>query len=99
MDGTDRFIVHSAYLYWATFVLAIKNRFLSSLEGQEAKNQIDAEKYSGDVENYSVKTKRLNNHVGMSGVTLRTTNERQLSKDLQRRISLIPSTDLDDEWI
>jgi hypothetical protein len=69
MDGTDGFIVCPAHLYWATFLSAIKNRFLSSLEGQEAKNQMDAEKYSGDIEDYIVKMKRLNNLVGMSGVT------------------------------
>jgi hypothetical protein len=97
MDGTDRFIVRPAHLYWVTYISAIKNRFLSSLEGQEAKNQIDAEKYSGDIKDYIVKMKRLNNLVGMSGVTLRTTIERKLLKDLRRRISLMPSTDLDDE--
>jgi hypothetical protein len=99
MDSTDGFIMRPAHLYWVTFVSAIKNRFLSSLEGQEAKNQMDAEKYSGDIEDYIVKMKRLNNLVGMSGVTLRTTIERQLPKDLRRRIFLMPSTDLDDEWI
>jgi cell division inhibitor SulA len=88
-----------AHLYWATFVSAIKNQFLSSLEGQEAKNQIDAERYSGDIEDYLVKMKRLNNLVGMFRVTLRSTIERQLPKDLRRRISLMPNTDLDDEWI
>jgi hypothetical protein len=60
---------------------------------------MDAEKYSGDIEDYIVKMKRLNNLVGMSGVTLRTTIKRQLPKDFRRRISLMPSTDLDDEWI
>jgi hypothetical protein len=79
--------------------LAIKNRFLSLIEGQEAKNQMDAERYSGDIEDYIVKMKRLNNLVGMSGVTLRTTIERQLLKDLRRRISLMPPSDLDNEWI
>jgi hypothetical protein len=29
---------------------------------------MDAEKYSGDIEDYIVKKKRLNNLVGMSGV-------------------------------
>jgi hypothetical protein len=43
--------------------------------------------------------KRLNNLVGMSGVTLRTTIKRQLPKDLRQSISLMPPTDLDDEWI
>jgi hypothetical protein len=57
MYGTDGLIVHPAYLYWATFVSAIKNQFLSSLEGQEAKNQMDAEKYSGDIEDYIIKIK------------------------------------------
>jgi hypothetical protein len=70
MDRTDGFIVCPAHLYWVTFVSAIKNRFLSSPEGQEAKNQMDAEKYSGDIEDYIVKMKRLNNLVGISGVTL-----------------------------
>jgi hypothetical protein len=60
---------------------------------------MNAKKYSGDIEDYIVKMKRLNNLVGMSGVTLRTTIERQLPKDLRRRISLMPPTDLDDEWI
>jgi hypothetical protein len=60
---------------------------------------MDTEKYSGDIEDYIVKMKRLNNIVGISGVTLRTTIERQVTKDLRRRISLMPSTDLDDEWI
>jgi hypothetical protein len=52
MDGTDGFIVCPGHLYWATFVSALKDRFRSSLEGQEAKNQMDAEKYSGDIEDY-----------------------------------------------
>jgi hypothetical protein len=60
---------------------------------------MDAEKYSVDIEDYIVKIKRLNNLVGMSGVTLRITIERQLSKDLCQRISLMTSTDLDTEWI
>jgi hypothetical protein len=58
---------------------------------------MDAEKYSGDINDYIVKMKRLNNLVGMSGVTLRTTIERQLPKDLRRRISLMPPTVVDDE--
>jgi hypothetical protein len=70
-----------------------------SLEGQEAKNQIDAQKYSGDIKDYIVKMKRLNNIVGMSGVTLRTTIKRQLLKDLRWRISLRPLTHLDNEGI
>jgi hypothetical protein len=82
MDGTDGFIMCPALLYWATFASAIKNQFLSSLEGQEAKNQMDAAKYSGDIEDYIVKMKRLNNLVGILGVTLRSTIERQLLKDL-----------------
>jgi hypothetical protein len=69
-------------LYWTTFILASTNCFLSSLEGQEAKNQINAEKYSGDIEAYIVEIKRLNNLVGMSGVTLRTTIKRNALKDL-----------------
>jgi hypothetical protein len=99
MDGTNRFMMCPAHLYWVTFVSALKNRFLSSLEEWKVKNQIDAEKYSGDIEDYIVKMKRLNNLVGMSGVTLRTTIERQLLKDLRQRISLMSSTKLDDEWI
>jgi hypothetical protein len=79
--------------------LALKNQFLSLLEEQEAKNQMEAEKYSGDIEDYIVKMKRLNNLVGMSGVTLRYTIKRQLPKDLPRRISLMLSTGLDDECI
>jgi hypothetical protein len=47
----------------------LKNGFLSLLEGQEAKNQMDTEKYSGDIEDYIDKIKRLNNPAGMSGVT------------------------------
>jgi hypothetical protein len=82
MDGTDGFIVHPALLYWATFILALKNQSLLSLEGQEAKNQMDAERYTGDIKDCYVKMKRLNNFVGMSGVTLRTTIERQLLQDL-----------------
>jgi hypothetical protein len=73
MDRTDELIVCPVHLYWTTFVSALKNRFLLSLEGQQAKNQMDAEKYSGDIKDYIVKMKRLNNLVEMSGVTLRTT--------------------------
>jgi hypothetical protein len=47
------------------------------LEREEVKNQIDAEKYSGDIEDYIVKMKKLNNLVGMSGVSFRSTIERQ----------------------
>jgi hypothetical protein len=58
---------------------------------------MDAEKYSGDIKDYIVKMKRLNNLVRMSGVTLRTTIERQLPKNLRQQISLKPSTDFDDK--
>jgi hypothetical protein len=44
---------------------------------------MNAEKYSGDIEDYIVKMKRFNNLVGMSGVTLRTTIEGQPPKDLR----------------
>jgi hypothetical protein len=60
---------------------------------------MDAEKYSRDIEDYIVKMKRLNNLVEMSGMTLKTTIKRQLTKDLRRSISLPPSTNIDDEWI
>jgi hypothetical protein len=60
---------------------------------------MDTEKYSGDIEDYIVKMKRLNNLVGMSGVTLRTTIERQLLKDLRRRVFLVSSTNLNNEWV
>jgi hypothetical protein len=65
MDGTDGFIVHPVHLYWATFISALKNRFLLSFEGQEVKNQMDNEKYSRDIEDHIVKMKRLNNLVEM----------------------------------
>jgi hypothetical protein len=60
---------------------------------------MDADKYSGDIEDFIMKMKRVNNLVEMSGVTLRTTIARYLSKDLTRKISLMLSTDLDNEWI
>jgi hypothetical protein len=60
---------------------------------------MDAEKYSADFEDYIIMMKRLNNLMGMSGVTWRTTIERQLLKDLRRKILLMLSTDLDNEWI
>jgi hypothetical protein len=99
MDGIDRFIVGPTPLNWETFVSALKNQCLLSLEGLEAKKQMDAGKYSGDIEDYIVKMKRLKNLVGMLGVILRTTIKRQLLKDLYRTISLIPFTYLDDKWI
>jgi hypothetical protein len=45
-DGTEDFIVRPAHLCWDIFVSALKKRFLLSLDGQEAKNQMVAEKYS-----------------------------------------------------
>jgi hypothetical protein len=60
---------------------------------------MDTEKYSGDIEDYIVKSNLLINLVGMWWLTLRTTGEWQLPKDLWRRILLIRSTDLDDEYI
>jgi hypothetical protein len=60
---------------------------------------MNANKYSGDIKDYIVKMKRLNNLVGMLGVTLKTTIEIQLLKDLWRRISLLLSIDIDDEWV
>jgi hypothetical protein len=78
----ERFLIRPAHLYWATFVSAIKSRFLLSLEGREVKNPMNAEKYSEDIKDNSVKMKRLNNLVGMLGVILRTTIKRQLPKDL-----------------
>jgi hypothetical protein len=99
MDRTNKFTVCPVHLYWPTFVLALKNRLLLLLKGQEAKNQMDAEKYLGDIEDYIVKMKRLNNLLRMSGGTLRTTIKRQLLNDPRKRMPLMPSTDLDDEWI
>jgi hypothetical protein len=52
------------------------------LEGQKAKGQMDTEKYSGDIEDYIVKMKRLNNLVDMSSMTLRTMIEGQPTKAL-----------------
>jgi hypothetical protein len=69
MDRTNGFSVCSAHPYWATFVLALKTSCLSSLERQEAKNQLNAEKYSGDIKDYILKMKWLNNLMGMSGET------------------------------
>jgi hypothetical protein len=43
---------------------------------------MNAEKYSGDIEDYIVKMKRLNTLVGMLEVTFRTTIKRQLLKNL-----------------
>jgi hypothetical protein len=43
---------------------------------------MDAEMYSGDIEDYIGKMKSLNNLVGKSGVTSRTTIESQLLKDI-----------------
>jgi hypothetical protein len=82
MDGTDGFRVCPAHLYWATFVSVLKNQFLSSLDGQQAKNQMNAKSYSRDIEEYIVRMKWLNYLVKMLGVTVRTTIERQLLKDL-----------------
>jgi hypothetical protein len=42
---------------------------------------MDAENFSGDIKDYIVNMKRSNNLVGISGMTLRTTLERQLPKD------------------
>jgi hypothetical protein len=58
---------------------------------------MDAEKYCRDIKDYIIKMKSLNNLVGMSGMTLRSTIKRQLLRDMRRRISIIPSTDLNDE--
>jgi hypothetical protein len=45
--------------------LSLKTCFLSTLEGQGTKNQMDTEKYSGDIEDYIVKSNLLINLVGM----------------------------------
>jgi hypothetical protein len=82
IDRTDRFIVQPVHLYCPTLVFAVKSRFLSLLEGQEAKNQIATGKYSGDIKGYSIKMKWLNNLGRMLQVTSKTTIERQLSKKL-----------------
>jgi hypothetical protein len=98
MDATNWFVVRWGHFFWATFILAITNRFLSLLEGQEAKNQMDARKYSGDIEDHIFKIKGLNNLVGMPGW-----HEEPPSKDNFRKIYaeefLMLSTILDDEWI
>jgi hypothetical protein len=99
MLSTDGFIVRPTHTYWVTLVLALKNYFLSCSKGQEAKNQMDAEKYSGNMKDYIVKMKRSNNLVEMWGVTIRTTIGRQLLKDLQRRILLMSSSYLDYECV
>ena len=84
MEGSDGFLLRPAYRYWATFESVLKERFLSAQEAQEARNQMDAEKYKGDIGDLILVMKRLNNLVRMSGVTLRTTIERKLTREMRQ---------------
>jgi len=99
MEGSDGFILRPAHRYWHTFVSTIKKRFLSSQEAQEALHQMNAEKYAGDIEDFIMRIKTLNNLVHMSGIPLRYTIEKQLTRTMRHRLSQFPDLDLDQDWI
>src|SRR3977135_3905398 len=71
MEGSDGFALRPAHRNWHTFVSSIKKRFLSSQEAQEALHQLYAEKYSGDIEDFIMRIKTLNNLVHMTGIPFR----------------------------
>lgn len=99
MEGTDGFPRKAAYHYWATFDSTIRKRFLSSQEAQEARNEMDTLKYKGDISDYILNMRRLNNTVRMSGVTLRSTICRRLSEDMRRRLSMFREEYNDEDWL
>src|SRR5437588_12896220 len=79
--------------------MVIKERFLSAQEAQEARHQMDAERYENDIGEFILKMRHLNNMVRISGVTLRTTIERQLPRKMRRHLSMEQETLDDDEWL
>src|SRR3978361_689728 len=99
MEGSDGFILRPVHRYWHTFVSTIKKRFLDSQEAQEALHQMYAEKYAGDIEDFIMRIKTLNNLVHMSGIPLRHTIEKQLTRTMRHRFSQFPDLDLDQDWI
>ena len=99
MEGSDGFALRPAHRYWHTFVSSIKKRFLSSQEAQEALHQLYAEKYTGDIEDFIMRIKTLNNLVHMTGIPFRHTVERQLTRTMRHRLSQFPELDLDQDWL
>ena len=99
MEGSDGFALCPAHRYWHTFVSNLKKRFLSSQEAQEALHQLYAEKYSGDIEDFILRIKTLNNLVYMTGIPFRHTVERQLTRTMRHRLSQFPELDLDQDWL
>src|SRR3977135_4698308 len=99
MEGSDGFALRPAHRNWHTFVSTIKKRFLSSQEAQEALHQMYAENYTGDIEDFIMRIKALNNLVHMSGIPLRYTIEKQLTRTMRHRLSQFPDLDLDQDWI
>src|SRR3978361_1931145 len=99
IEGSDGFILRPAHRYWHTLVSTIKKRFLSSQEAQEALHQMNAEKYAGDIEDFIMRMKTLNNLVHMSGIPLRYTIEKQLTRTMRHRLSQFLDLDLDQDWI
>src|SRR3978361_131967 len=99
MEGSDGFIIRPAHRYWHTFVSVIKKRFLSSKEAQEELHQMYPEKYAGNIEDFIIRIKTLNNLVHMSGIPLRHTIEKQLTKTMRHRQSQFPDLDLHQAWI
>src|SRR3978361_1055922 len=99
MEGSDGFILRPTHRYWHTFVSTIKKRFLSSQEAQEVLHQMYVEKYAGDIQDFIMKIKTLNNLVHMSGIPLRHTIEKPLTKTMRHRLSQFPDLDLDQDWI
>jgi len=99
MEGSDGFILRPAHRYWHTFVSTIKKRFLSSQEAQEALHQLYAEKYSGDIEDFIMRIKTLNNLVHMTGIPFRHAVEKQLTRTMRHRLSQFPELDLDQDWL
>jgi hypothetical protein len=79
MEGSDGFDLRLAHRYWHTFVSSIKKRFLSSQEAQEALHQQYPEEYLGDIEDFIMRIRTLNNLVRMTGIPFRHMVERQLT--------------------
>src|SRR3981081_4135320 len=99
MEGADGIALRLAHRYWQTFGSSIKKRFLSSQEAQEALHQLYAEKYTGDIEDFIMRIKTLNNLVHMTGIPFRHTVERQLTRTMRHRLSQFPELDLDQDWL
>ena len=82
---------------WATFRKALCKRFKDSFEADKADEQMQQERYNGDISDYLAKMRTHNLKVGLAHVAWRRRLKAGLPEDIVQRVSQYPDPPEDDE--